>query len=223
MGIVSCLLYVSNWVQVLGTQIDPLGHTWTLAIEEQFYLLWPTVLILLGARRAAFAAAIAVGLGAVVQTEATGTLEYFSTVARGDAILVGCLVAMRPVRLPHWLGSLALGALVILAFVDWSHDITIPLVVSASVIVITSEVGFLGVLAPIGRRAYALYLWDWPLTILFGSVGGLAAIAVATLSYRLVERPLVRVWARRATRISRAEVPNAGRMPPGVPPLAGAA
>ena len=224
LGIVSCLFYVSNWVQVFGTQIDPLGHTWTLAIEEQFYLVWPAVLILLGARRAAWAAVVAVGVGALVQTEATGTLEYFSTVTRGDAILVGCLLAMRPVRIPHSFGFLALAALIILAFVDWSHDITIPLVISASAIVITSEVGVLSVLAPVGRRAYALYLWDWPLTILLGSVGGLVAIPAATLSYRLVERRAVRAWARRATRSSRAKVEDAdARVTPGVPPLAGTA
>ena len=160
----------------------------------------------------------------LAQTEATGTLEYFSTVTRGDAILVGCLLAMRPVRIPHSFGFLALAALIILAFVDWSHDITIPLVISASAIVITSEVGVLSVLAPVGRRAYALYLWDWPLTILLGSVGGLVAIPAATLSYRLVERRAVRAWARRATRSSRAKVEDAdGRVTPGVPPLAGTA
>jgi peptidoglycan/LPS O-acetylase OafA/YrhL len=36
LGLVSCLVYVSNWVQVAGFNIDPLGHTWSLAIEEQF-------------------------------------------------------------------------------------------------------------------------------------------------------------------------------------------
>jgi peptidoglycan/LPS O-acetylase OafA/YrhL len=35
-----CLLYISNWQRAFGVNLDPLGHTWSLAIEEQFYLMW---------------------------------------------------------------------------------------------------------------------------------------------------------------------------------------
>ena len=39
------LLYVANWAAVGGGLSTPLAHTWSLATEEQFYLLWPLVLI----------------------------------------------------------------------------------------------------------------------------------------------------------------------------------
>jgi peptidoglycan/LPS O-acetylase OafA/YrhL len=35
-----CLFYFSNWQRAFGVNLDPLSHTWSLAIEEQFYLIW---------------------------------------------------------------------------------------------------------------------------------------------------------------------------------------
>lgn len=52
-------LYVSNWVRAFGDQVlHYLGHTWSLAVEAQFYLLWP-LLVLRVLRRSASPAPLA--------------------------------------------------------------------------------------------------------------------------------------------------------------------
>ena len=64
----------------------------------------------------------------------------------------------------------------------------------AAAIIIAARVEWLGVLAPIGRRAYSLYLWNWPMTVLFGSLDPIApvvTILVAEVSYRLLEAPVM--------------------------------
>jgi peptidoglycan/LPS O-acetylase OafA/YrhL len=76
-----------------------LGHAWSLAVEEQFYLLWPFLFAFLGSARAARVALAAVILCPIVRLVLMsgfpalrpGIGETFPTVA--DAIAIGCLLA----------------------------------------------------------------------------------------------------------------------------------
>jgi len=211
-GLLSCLAYVSNWVQVVGVNIDPLGHTWSLAIEEQFYLVWPAVLIL-ARRRVLPVVLAAILLVAVVRLVATGPLEYFGTTARADAIFVGCLLALARPRWPAWVGAAGLAALVAVALLNLGHDVAIPAATIATAAMIGGRLAPLGRLAPFGLRAYSLYLWNWPMTILFGSlvlIAPLLTILLGEVSFRLLEAP---VMGRQRMRLARAAVPVAPAVP----------
>ena len=110
----AALGYLANWRMVdrgTGYFVDtaapsPLQHTWSLGIEEQFYLLWPVLVVALLAIRPVSrsrAAMLAVCAGGVVASAVVATAfyragdidrAYFGTDARAQALLVGCALAV---------------------------------------------------------------------------------------------------------------------------------
>jgi peptidoglycan/LPS O-acetylase OafA/YrhL len=86
--------YSSNY---LGTGWT-LGHSWSLAVEEQFYLLWPSLIVLLGVRRSFIGAALVLLMSPLFRGIAALTGQWpdnpryaFECVA--DALATGCLLA----------------------------------------------------------------------------------------------------------------------------------
>ncbi len=115
--VVSAVLYVNNWVTIAehGSYFArfanplPLDHLWSLAIEEQFYLLWPFLLLvgILWLRRRwlitlailAGVAASAVAMGALYHRGYDPSRVYEGTDTRAFALLIGAaLAAMWPTR-----------------------------------------------------------------------------------------------------------------------------
>jgi peptidoglycan/LPS O-acetylase OafA/YrhL len=74
------------------------GHTWSLSVEEQFYLLWPALLLVTGVRRGLWVAAAVVVVAPVLRLVLgfwpalrPGIGETFPSVA--DALATGCVLA----------------------------------------------------------------------------------------------------------------------------------
>ena len=92
------LTYVSNWGMVGGSFTVPLRHTWSLAIEEQFYLLWPLVVVLgAGGRRrltAIAAAGVLVSLAIrLLLSRHSADQVYYRSESNAVLVLLGCLAS----------------------------------------------------------------------------------------------------------------------------------
>ncbi len=103
-AILSIVFYYFNWFLISTLQApERLGHMWSLAVEEQFYLLWPILLALLlkrikKARGAAYAllgliTSVAIWRAYLWQIDTNWLFLYVRTDTRIDSILTGALLA----------------------------------------------------------------------------------------------------------------------------------
>ncbi|MFG1602450.1 acyltransferase family protein [Actinoplanes sp. NPDC049265] len=185
-----------------ATAPSPLRHFWSLAVEEQFYLLWPLLLIAgwaLGRRRGITGALAVVVAGSFLtslwQTTANPTWSYFGLHTRAWELGAGALVAVLAPRVPRRFASALCGAglaVIVLSAVVLTARTPFPgyaaaLPVLGTVAVLTGGVtapsGLLGEppLQAVGRLSYSWYLWHWP----FLTIGPAALGVSATLPVKL--------------------------------------
>jgi peptidoglycan/LPS O-acetylase OafA/YrhL len=212
-GVGYSAIYVSNLAVAAGANLGPLEHTWSPAIEEQFYLVWPAVLLVLAGRPRV----LWVGVGAVIALATVlrfGGIDnqdhlwvaYHSTATRIDAILIGCLLAFvtwRPTRALALTAAVFLGLAVVLPLSPGALIVYLLLPISlAGGLLVLTRPGLLAwpPLVAIGTISYGLYLWHFPLSAVLPAWAAIpASFAVAAASYRFLEQP-IRRWARRAAR-----------------------
>lgn len=125
-------VYLSNWFT--GTPgIDPLSHTWSLAVEEQFYLAWPLLVWLCSPKALLRLCVVLVAVTPLVRlglrvSGLSPEAAYTFTIARWDALALGAILALLlredggPEVVRRWRGrAVALGVLVVAGIVVRQH------------------------------------------------------------------------------------------------------
>ncbi len=172
-SVVATAIYIANWWQLSGPGSywqafgtpAPLNHTWSLAIEEQFYVIWPIIALIVWkvAKRPARAllalSVVAITASIVAQwllfkPGTDGARAYLGTDTRAASILVGCAAAIalwtRSHRVKpavwHWLHLLApvaLVGIVVVWFVgrpgEWLYHGGFPLLAIGAALILASS------------------------------------------------------------------------------------
>jgi peptidoglycan/LPS O-acetylase OafA/YrhL len=190
----------------------PLLHLWSIAIEEQFYLVFPALLLLIGVRSksrlawalgAIFAVSLALSVWSTRHATAAG---YYLLPPRMWELMLGALMAANALRIPtrpilREFASAAGLLLIAFAVFAYSHATPFPGVAAlvpcvGAALIVAGEGAHLNrmlSLKPIvfvGLISYSLYLWHWPVYVfaraaLFRPLTATETIVLIALSFAL--------------------------------------
>jgi peptidoglycan/LPS O-acetylase OafA/YrhL len=182
------LMLQSGYFDIAAAK-KPLLHLWSLGIEEQFYLVWPLLLMLFARlRRNLLTVAIVIGLAsfalnvAMIGTDPVAT--FYLPCTRAWELLAGAVLAFTWDRFDQseaasnrraWAGA----ALIVAAAAVLNTHRAFPgwwalLPVAGSTLLLSAPASWLNRTAlswrpvvGVGLISYPLYLWHWPLLVMF--------------------------------------------------------
>lgn len=197
--VIAASLYVSNYLfawwqadyQNLDATPSPVIHYWSLAVEEQFYLLWPllilTFFIVTTKLKKKIILTLLVGtitalsfVFSIYQTETSPIWAFYSLPTRAWELGLGALlVLIPPIRTRKFIGLLGFIFIIISAFIFGEttafpgFNAVLPVMGTVMLIAtINTWPPFLNDVANsrlfqwLGEISYPLYLWHWPLLVL---------------------------------------------------------
>jgi len=242
------LLFVSNlwfWHSAgdyfgPGVELEPLLHTWSLAVEEQFYVLYPLLLwALSGHSRKVWILAVGsltfLSLAlSVYATSGHPTFSFYLLPTRIWELGAGALLALGtfPVSRLRWAHEVTgvLGLVLILSSIVLINDqtpfpgIAAVLPVSGTVLLIFAGSGSgstasrllsLPLFVGVGLISYSLYLWHWPIIVAARMVTGTSDLSLTTAAICIVlamALAVISLWViERPFRQSRGDNPIPAR------------
>tara|TARA_B100001123_G_C15344974_1_gene1036571 strand:+ start:7043 stop:9076 length:2034 start_codon:yes stop_codon:yes gene_type:complete len=205
-SLVSVPLFVSNIQFFLeagyfdvASEYKPLLHTWSLAVEEQFYLLFPILIILVWKikRMYLLGVIVSVGVGSIVLSQYALLIHpdaaFYLLPTRGWELMLGAAisiihtspkVSIRTIPCYRWGAAIGL-ALIIYSVVSFDRTMPVPgvytLIPTLGVALIilfedgrswTGKILASRPLVCIGLISYSWYLWHYPMLV-FGRLGAL--------------------------------------------------
>jgi peptidoglycan/LPS O-acetylase OafA/YrhL len=230
----SCLLSFRNFI-AFGIRYPFTNHFWSLAIEEQFYILWPSIFLLCGFRRSRQISLFGAGTIAIVRLlmwpRIMALSGYFSfqTQIRADALLIGCATALIPqsIHIPiHIHRRLLFFSFIALIVCLFTFRRLIPLTESiliAFVLWSTASGRFplalhmldFSILRWVGTISYSLYMWQ-EMVRSFSSpkistllIKVIVVFVLGSCSYYGIERPMIRLGSKLRAKLHHSALPAA--------------